>query len=387
MNKNQIKKIEFLPISVPANNWSLDTCIVKITDEAGRYGIGEADGDPNVLTAFANANSQHKWWQKLTDILIGHDPIEFDANWDLMYESTRWIGMRSFALFAISGIDIALYDLAGKQHDVPVYKLMGGAFRDKVTPYFTLYPNCPSNADPEVALEAYKPLFAKAKEKKIKATKICLMQDSVMTKEQAVNYIRECRKMVGNDIDMMIDPLYRWTDWEEVKWILNELEDVNLYFAEATLPHDDLEGHRKLSQSVKTRICGMEMGTSRFEAEQWLKYSGVSIIQPDYNRCGGLTELRRISHMAEQYSVQVSPHHWKTGITAAAARHFHINNKYTKYVEYLHPDFYDGEVRKNLTTNEVPIIDGYLEKPHLPGLGIDINREYYKKITGKDFDN
>ena len=319
--------------------------------------------------------------------MIGRDPIEFDANWDLMYEATRWIGMRGFGLFVISGIDMALYDLAGKQHNVPAYKLMGGAFRDKVTPYFTLYPDCPTDADPDTALAAYKPLFEKAKEKKVKAVKVCLMQDAVMTKEQVVYYLRECRKMLGDDIDMMIDPLYRWTDWEEVKWILNKLEDIDLYFAEATLPHDDMEGHRKLSQAVKTRICGMEMGAGRFEAEQWLKYSGVSIIQPDYNRCGGLTELRRISHMAEQYNVQVSPHHWKTGITAAAARHFHINNKYTKYVEYLHPDFYDGSLRKYLTTNEAPIVDGYLEKPTLPGLGIDINREFYKEVTGKDFDD
>ena len=159
-----------------------------------------------------------------------------------------------------------------------------------------------------------------------------------------------------------------------------------LFRSEAALPHDDIEGHRKLSESVKTRICGMEMGTSRFEAEIWLKYSGVSIIQPDYNRCGGLTELRRIAHMAEQYNVQVSPHQWKTGITAAACRHFHISNKYTKYVEYLHPDFYAGALRKNLTTNEEPIVDGYLAKPTLPGLGIDINRTFYREVTGKDFD-
>lgn len=386
MNENLIKKVEFLPINVPANNWSQNTCIVKITDEAGRYGIGEADGDPDTVKAFATAQSQHKWWQKLTDVLVGRDPIEFDANWDLMYEATRWIGMHGFGLFVISGIDMALYDLAGKQHDVPAYKLMGGAFRDKVTPYFTLYPDCPTDADPDTALSSYKPLLEKAKEKKVKAVKVCLMQDAIMTKEQVVYYLRECRKMLGYDIDMMVDPLYRWTDWQEAKWILNKLEDIDLYFVEAVLPHEDIEGHKKLAQAVSTRICAMEMGTSRVEAEAWLK-SGVSVIQPDYNRCGGLTELRRISHMAEQYNVQVSPHHWKTGITAAAAQHFHINNKFTQYVEYLHPDFYGGSLRKNLTTNETPIVDGYLAKPTLPGLGIDINRDFYKEITGKDFDD
>ena len=385
MNGNQISSIEFLPVNMAASNWSQNTCLVKVTDAMGRYGIGEADGSPNAIAALANVDTEHKWLSKLTDVLIGRDPMEFDANWDVMYETTRWIGMRGFGMFAISGIDMALYDLAGKQHGLPVYKLLGGAFRDKVTPYFTLYPDCPSDAKPDVALEAYGPLLERARKKGVRAVKVCLMQDAVMNRHQVVDYLRECRNILGFGTDMMVDCLYRWTDWEEAKWILRHLEDIDLYFAEAVLPHDDLEGHRKLAQAVGTRICGAEMSTSRFEAEQWMKHSGVSVLQPDYNRCGGLTELRRISHMAEQYNVQVSPHQWKTGVTAAACRHFHIASKYTTYVEYLHPDFYAGALRKHLTTNEAAIEDGYLEQPILPGLGIDVSRDFYRKLTGKEF--
>ena len=91
MNGKLIKQIEFLPVNIAANNWSQNTCIVKVTDEKGRYGIGEADGSPDVIAAFANADTEHKWLSRLTDVLIGRDPIEFDANWDCMYETTRWI--------------------------------------------------------------------------------------------------------------------------------------------------------------------------------------------------------------------------------------------------------------------------------------------------------
>ncbi len=385
MQANLIKSIEFLPVNIKASNWSQNTCIVKVTDESGRYGIGEADGSPNAIAAYATIETEHKWLSNLTQSIVGRDPIEFNANWDIMYETTRWIGQRGFGLFAISGIDMALYDLAGKQHNLPVYKLLGGQMRDKVTPYFTLYPDCASDASLDVALKGYAPLLETARQKKVKAVKVCIMQDAVMSKQEVVTYIKECRNMLGFEIDMMVDCLYRWTDWEEVKWILNKLENEDLYFAEATLAHDDIIGHKKLAQSVSTRICGAEMSTSRHEALTWLKEGGVSVIQPDYNRCGGLTELRRISHMAEEYSVQVSPHQWKTGITAAACRHFHISNKYTAYVEYLHPDFYGGSLRKNLTTNEVPIIDGFMQKPTEAGLGIDINKEFYKEVTGKDF--
>lgn len=385
MNNNYIKSIEFLPINIKASNWSQNTCVVKVSDNSGRYGIGEADGSPSAISSYAQIDSEHKWLQSLTEILVGRDPIEFHANWDLMYEKSRWIGQRGFGLFAISGIDMALYDLAGKQHNLPAYKLLGGGFRDKVTPYFTLYPNCASDARPSVALEGYAPLLEKAKEKKVQAVKVCLMQDAVMTRHEVVDYIRECRNILGFGIEMMVDCLYRWTDWQEVKWILNKLEDVDLYFAEATLSHDDIIGHKKLANAVGTRICGAEMSTSRFEALQWLKESDVAIIQPDYNRCGGLTELSRIAHMAEEYNVQLMPHQWKTGITAAASQHFHIANKYTEFVEYLHPDFYDGSLRKNLTTNEAPVVNGYISKPTQPGLGIDINREFYKEVTGEDF--
>lgn len=383
---NLIKSIEFIPLNTPVANWSLSTCIVKVTDENGVYGIGETDGNPDAMHVFANCTTQHKWWTNLTEVLIGRDPIEFDANWDLMYEKTRWIAQRGFGLFAISGIDMALYDLAGKQHNLPAYKLMGGAYHEKVTPYFTLYPHdLADDCTPDEAVEAYRPLLEKAKALKVKAVKVVIKQESTMTKYQVVDYLKKCRAILGYDIDMMMDGLYHWTDWEEVRWILDNAQEVDLYFAEALLPHDDLAGHKKLTDRVKTRVCGAEMSTTRFEILQWLKETGVSVLQPDYNRCGGLTELRRIRDMAEQYSVQVIPHNWRTGISNAAAHHFAVSSKYTQYVEYPHPEFFKDDVLQNLTTNVLPIIDGYLMRPELPGLGIDINREFFKKVTGRDF--
>lgn len=265
---NLIKKIEFIPVNIKSSNWSQNTCIVKITDENGVYGIGEADGSPEAISMFANVDTEHKCLSKLTEVLIGRDPIEFKSNWELMYEKTRWIGQRGFGMFAISGIDIALYDLAGKQHNLPVYKLLGGAHRDKVIPYFTLYPNCPSNASKIEALKAYEPLIEKARDKKVKAVKVCVMQDAIMSKQDVVEYLKECRSMLGNNIEMMVDFLYRYDDWQDAKWVLNKLDDIDLYFAEAVLQHDDIEGHKNLAKHINTRLCAAEMSTTRFEAMQ-----------------------------------------------------------------------------------------------------------------------
>lgn len=382
---NQIVSVEFIPVNVAATNWSENTVIVKITDENGIYGIGEADGSPEVMKSFSELETEHKWLTNLTERVIGRDPLEFKAIWDDMYDASRWVGMRGLGMFAISGIDMALYDLAGKQNNVPAYKLMGGAQKKEFFPYFTLYPSIAADASLEEIINEYKPLIARARELKVKALKVVVMPNDNVTDKEVVWYLRELKKLIGTDIDMMVDFLYRWKDWQAARWTLRQLEDIDLYFAEAVLQHDDLEGHRRLAETINTRLCGAEMSTSRFEALEWLKHSGVSVIQSDYNRCGGITELLRITEMCEMYGAQIMPHNWKTGITSAACRHFAKANRISTYTEYLHPEFWNGTLIQELTLNEPKIINGALEVSEKPGLGIELNKEFLKKVTGIDF--
>jgi L-alanine-DL-glutamate epimerase-like enolase superfamily enzyme len=381
---NKIASIEFYPINVQATNWSENTVIVKITDEEGRFGIGEADGSPDCLKAFSEIETEHKWLTNLKDVVIGRDPIEFRAIWDDMYDATRWVGMRGLGLFAISGIDMALYDLAGKQHNLPAYKLMGGRQKEAFYPYFTLYPSIGADAPLDDIVEAYRPLIEKAKSLKVKAVKVCVMPNDKVTDRQIVDYLRKLREIIGFDTDMMVDFLYRWTDWQAARWTLRQLEDIDLYFAEACLQHDDLVGHQKLAASINTRLCGAEMSTTRFEALEWLKNGDVSIIQSDYNRCGGLTELIRIGELCDLYGAQLMPHNWKTGITSAACRHFAISNRNSTYTEYLHPEFWNGTLVTEMTLNEPAIVDGAVAVSEKPGLGIDLNQDFIKKILGHE---
>lgn len=375
-----IKSVEFFPVEVAATNWSENTTIVKVTDENGLYGIGEADGPPDCMAAFAGCATEHKWLTNLQETVIGQDPICTRANWDRMYESTRWIGMRGLGMFAISGIDMALYDLAGKQHGVPAYKLMGGRQRKKLTPYFTLYPSIAADAPLKDIVEAYRPLLLRAQEVGAKAVKVVIMPNDDVTDKEVVWYLRELRNILGFEIDLMVDCLYRWTDWQRARWTFNQVEDLDLYFVEAVLQHDDLEGHLKLSKTIKQRLCGAEMSTSRFEAKEWLEKAGVSVIQSDYNRCGGVTELIRIADMCETHNAQLMPHNWKTGITSAVCRHFFASLKNGQYTEYLHPEFWKGDLVQKLTRNEPAIVNGAIELSEAPGLGIDLNFEYLSSI-------
>ena len=131
----KISKIEVIPVINPdgdANDLdgTTDTIVVKVFDEEGRFGIGETDAPPFVVKHFLEMPTAHLWSRNASEILIGGDPLETAGLWQKLYEGTFWPGRRGLGIHAISAIDIALYDLAGKQLGVPAYKLMGGARRD-----------------------------------------------------------------------------------------------------------------------------------------------------------------------------------------------------------------------------------------------------------------
>ncbi|MCT4619114.1 MAG: mandelate racemase/muconate lactonizing enzyme family protein [Marinisporobacter sp.] len=382
---NNIKAIEFIKVDVPASGWSENTTVVKVTDENGLYGIGEADGTPSVIKAYGELETEHFQLTNICEVAIGRDPMEFKAIWDEMYDKSKWIGSRGVGIFAMSGIDMALYDLAGKQHNLPVYKLLGGKHRDVVAPYFTLYPSHNiEHPTVEDYLRLYEPLTAKARERKCKAVKVCLSPGviSLHDDKEVVRYVKALRKQLGDDVKLLVDFLYRWNDWQAARWTLNKLEDADLYLAEAVLQHDDLEGHKKLANAVSTRIGACEMMTTHYEIMEWVKNTNISAIQLDYNRAGGLTAIMRIQELCDNYNVQLMPHGWATGITAAAIRHFGMASRTAMYPEYLHRDFWPGELINNLTIDDPEIIDGTVAGSEEPGLGMKINKEYFKEKTG-----
>src|SRR6476469_663881 len=130
-----ISKLEVIPIINPVGaandlDGTTDTILVKVHDDDGRFGIGEADAPPFAVKSFLEMPTAHLWSRNASEILIGLDPLETAGNWQKLYEGTFWPGRRGLGIHALSAIDIALYDLAGKQLGVPAYKLMGGARRE-----------------------------------------------------------------------------------------------------------------------------------------------------------------------------------------------------------------------------------------------------------------
>jgi L-rhamnonate dehydratase len=196
---------------------------------------------------------------------------------------------------------------------------------------------------------------------------------------ELVDLIRQGRRMLGPDILMALDFGYRWRSWHDAEWVLDRAGDCDIYFAEATLQHDDLEGHARLAAQSAIRICGAEASATRWEVREWLVRAKVSVVQPNIGRCGGLTEIRRIADLCELQGAEVVPHGWKTGITSAVGRHFQAACPAAPLFEYVSPKVFDSPLRRELVSPEPTLRDGLMDLPTAPGLGIELNEELIER--------
>jgi L-alanine-DL-glutamate epimerase-like enolase superfamily enzyme len=380
-----ISRIEVIPLAVPdADRSDLDglveTVIVKVHDEAGNYGFGETDAPPGLIKAFIETPAAHAWSRNISEILVGEDPVETTALWQKMYEGTFWHGRRGLGLHAIGALDIALHDLAGKQLGLPVYKLMGGARRAHLAPYCTIYPGLAHGRNIAALMKEIGRQFDKALAIGFRAVKMEVLFYDLVSDAELVKCIEKGRRMLGDSIVMALDFGYRWKSWHDALWVLQRVADCNIYFAEATLQHDDLDGHARLAAISPIRICGAEASAGRHEIREWIERGRVAVVQPNITRSGGLTETRRIAEMADMAGVQVIPHGWKTGITAAAGRHFQAACPASPYFEYVSPHVFDSMLRRELTTPEATLKDGRMDLPEGAGLGIALNEDLVNRL-------
>lgn len=377
---SRIARVEVVPIFVPDQrtndlDGTVDTVVIRVFDEDGRYGFGEADAPPMAVKHFIEMPTAHNWSMNLVDLLVGQDPLEIAALWQKMYEATFWPGRRGLGIHAISAIDVALHDLAGKQLGVPAYKLMGGARRERLRPYCTIFPGL-SHGQPVAALMTeIERQFDMALSIGFRTVKMEVLFYDLVTDRELVDLIKQGRRMIGDDITMAVDFGYRWTNWHDAKWVLDRIADCDIFFAEATLQHDDLAGHAKLAAQSAVRIGGAEAAATRFEVREWIERGGVSVVQPNIGRGGGLTEIRRIADMAELAGVEVVPHGWKTGITSAMGRHFQAACPAAPVFEYISPKVFDSPLRRELVSPEPTLDNGFMALPTEPGLGIVLNEE------------
>lgn len=382
-----VAEVEALVVSVPAAGNAFaegaeETLLVRVVDADGRYGIGESVCTPAVVKAMIEQETIHFWSQGIRDIVVGADPVEARALYDRVYHASFYHGRRGTLIQALSAVDIALWDLAGRQLGLPVYKLLGGARCDRIRPYATLYPGDVYGGPVEPLLAEIARQAEIALDQGLRAVKIPVLFGPEVSDARIVEIIRRCRKVIdaaasgGGEVALALDFGYRWWDWHDAAWTLSRIEDCDIYFAEAPLRHDDLDGHARLAEVSPIRVGGAEFAAGRWEVREWLERGGVSLVQPGVSRAGGFTELMRIAEMCEMHGAQLVPHSFATGITDTANFHLQAASLTVPMVEFRSSRLGPSRLRTELVSPpEPPIVDGYADLPTGPGLGLELNED------------
>ena len=341
-------------------------CIVKVTASNGQFGWGEGYGPAGVLEAGIKF---------LEPYVIGQNPLENEVVWSTMYRKTLDYARRGVLVASMSAIDIALWDLKGKILGLPVSTLLGGAHRKKIRPYatglyFTDHDNPSRDFEEEIKL--YKSQGFKAIKMKV----------GLGVNEDYQN-VKRMRELLGDDIQLMIDSNHAYTLREAIA-LCKKIEPFDISWFEEPVSPEYYQQYNELRSKTSIPITGGECEYLRFGFHQLLRNKSVDIIQPDICASGGLTEAKRISALASTYGIDVVPHTWGTSIGIHVALHF-IANLENMPGRMKSPDFlieYDqteNGLRERLTYPKIKMIDGMLEVPTTPGLGIEVDEEILKE--------
>jgi D-galactarolactone cycloisomerase len=349
------------------------TALCVISTDEGIKGVGEAFyyGGPARIAASLMKGAYGP-------LLMGKDPMDTGVLWDLSYNWTRDQGMKGIPISALSALDIALWDIKGKALGLPVYKLLGGAYRSKALVYATgLYEpqNVPSIED-ALAQEALG-----YKEQGFFATKLKVGYGV----DQDLKYVRAVRKAIGDDMLLMVDANRAYNASEAIR-LARQMEKYDVYWFEEPVPPEDLDGYVEVKQNTTILIAGGEDEFTRYGFRDLIIRRAVDILQPDVCAAGGFTEMMKIVAMASAWNVPVYPHVWGTNVGLAASLqlfaalpHFpdrrHPAEPFFEYDRSPHP------LRDGVTRERFEMKDSHLEIPDRPGLGITLDMDFVKKYS------
>ncbi|HVY99910.1 MAG TPA: mandelate racemase/muconate lactonizing enzyme family protein [Dongiaceae bacterium] len=357
------------PIKTDIADGSQDALIVRVHTDAGIVGLGEVDSSPHVAKAIIEAPASHKIASGLGAVLIGEDPLQVGRLWRKMYDRSVYYGRRGAALHAISGVEIALWDVVGKALNKPIHTLIGGARRDKVKAYAsTLMPDTPAEAARAVETQL------KAGFKAVKLGWGPLGQSG----ELDVALVAAARKAGGPDFDLMIDVGFGWKSARQAINVVRRMEEHNPFWIEEPFEPDEYGKYAALAAAVKTPIAAGEEETTLADFERLVTTGGVEVVQPDVTRAGGILECLKIADYARRMGRRCVLHAWSTGIIKAATLHVLAAMDEAEYMEYC---VQTTDLNQRLVPEKFPVVDGFVAIPNGPGLGIELDEKVLKEFT------
>lgn len=337
---------------------NLETLLVKITTDSGIYGWGEALAPVGPEIAGEIIDRLFK------NFLIGQDPRDIDVIWSRLYDSMRERGyFTGFMVDALTAVDVALWDILGKSVQLPVYQLLGGAYRREIPAYVSGIPKQTREERIELALEW--------KAKGFTAIKLHL-GFGVHEDAEIAAYMREA---LGPRFRLMVDAHWQYSVPEAIR-LGRELERLNIEFLEAPTAPEDIEGTAEITRALDIAIAIGEAKRTRYQFKDRLLKRAADIYQPDIGRTG-ITEARKIANLAEAFNIPIAPHlSVGQGICIAATLHLSAAISNLLIVEYQPTVM---TVANSLLVRPLVCEQGHYLLPEGPGLGVDIDEEQLRK--------
>jgi D-arabinonate dehydratase len=347
--------------------------LVEVETDAGIVGIGEAGLGGGATAAVID--------KVLMPLLIGEDPLLIEALWQKMFARTRQFGRRGVVLHAISGLDIALWDIAGKAAQLPLYRLLGGA-RDRVEAYASggFYQEGKSAASLAKEAADYRARGFKGMKMKVgrnPSTQTHLRQLIGQTSfcevdpAEDIRRVAAVREALGPDLKLMVDANCAWSPAFAIE-MGRAMEPYNLYWIEEPVATDDIEGSVEVARALHTPIAGYETENGLYGFRELIGRGAVDIVQLDLAWSGGFSECRRIAAYAGAHHRMVAPHAFAGAVLLLASLHFAAAIPNGLSLEW---DQNPNAIRDELLTERLRLeADGTVRPPERPGLGIELDR-------------
>lgn len=338
---------------------------VKVLTDEHLHGIGEA-----YRVGPDRAVEQVVHYFK--DWLIDRDPTRIEHLWQLMYNGSRFPG-GSIVNAAISGIEIALWDVKAKALGVPVYQLIGGRCRDKVRVYLGIGGQTPQQVADAARRAVEQQGFTAVKMQPMPPDHFKKPWGRVL--QETAQRMKAVRKAVGDEADIALDPHARIFEPYKALQLAEAVQPYRPLFFEEPLRPENIQAMGELHRKIGIPLATGEMLYTKYEFRDLIAAEAADILQPDLLLCGGLMEAKKIAAMAEAHYLTIAPHNPLGPVSTAVCIHFAASTPNILILEYR----IDSEgPNRELILEPLKLVDGYVEVPDTPGLGIELNEQAFQ---------
>jgi D-galactarolactone cycloisomerase len=365
------------PLEVPfafSQGWvrQRSATIVEVITDEGITGWGEAFAQglepPQIAAAVIDA--------ALKPLVLGADPLATEVLWHRMYHATRDYGRKGSVTAAISAVDIALWDIAGKAHGVPVHRLLGGAFRDRVQAYATGFYRISGQGEAarlgDEALAHHEAGF--------RAMKVKLgygLQDDLAVMREIAG------RIAGRGVTLMVDTNHAYGVGDAIR-LGRGMADYDLRWYEEPVAPEHIAGYREVRDKVSMPVAGGENEHTLYGFRDFLAAGAVDIAQPDLGSVGGFTACRHVMALAQAHGVQVNPHVWGSAIAQAASLQLIAAVPVAHHSVFAQEPIFEYDrsahpFRQFLVREPVQQVNGWIDIPQRPGLGVEVDREILER--------